>query len=56
MYPQNLYIDNYNSTWENNIKIDLNKMECEDMDLFPIAEDKGECQAFVSTMRNTWDP
>jgi hypothetical protein len=56
MYPQNVYVYNYNSTWEYNIKIDPNERGCEDMELFPIAEGRGEWQAFVSTARNSRYP
>jgi hypothetical protein len=47
-----VYIYNYHSTWEGNIKIDPNEMECEDMELFSIAENRGELQALVNTVRN----
>ena len=42
--------------WEDNIKMDLKEVRCEDMDWIEVAQDRDRCQALVNAAMNLWVP
>ena len=42
--------------WEDNIKIDLQKVKCGGIDWIELAQDRGRWQAFVNAVTNLWVP
>ena len=42
--------------WEDNIKIDLQKVKCGGIDWIELAQDRGRWRAFVNAVTNLWVP
>jgi len=43
-------------TWEDNIKMDLQEVGCEDMDLIDMAQDRERWRALMNAVMNFWVP
>ena len=41
--------------WEDNIKMDLQEVECRGMGWFELAQDRDRWQALVNAVMNLWD-
>jgi len=42
--------------WEDNIKMDLQEVECGGMEWIELAQDRESWQALVNAVMNLWDP
>jgi hypothetical protein len=44
------------SRWENNIKMDIHEVGCEDMKCIDVAQDRDRWRALVNVVMNLWVP